>query len=258
MNISLENGGMPMTEHQRRLFTRLDEIVTNLKKDPHVIALLTLGSVGLETKRIDEYSDLDFFVITEDGYASSYLLSHDWLETSSPLSFIFQNTVDGFKLLYQDGVYGECAIFNQSKLKDIPYHQARLHYLKEGSHFDFKVTNTMIHPKASKDYLMNEALTNLYVGLLRYHRGEIYSSYLFISHHALSNVLRLATYNDKVDDPFDISRRIEKNHPQLVPLLTVGIQGYEKVRESAHILVNYLESNYPVNQAIVARIKSLL
>ena len=258
MNISLENGGMPMNKHQHRLFTRLDEIVMNLKNDPHVIALLTLGSVGLETKRIDQYSDLDFFVITEDGYASSYIQNHDWLFATSPLSFIFQNTVDGFKLLYQDGIYGECAIFNQSKLKDIPYHQARIYYLKEGSHFDFKISNTMIPPKASQDYLMNEALTNLYVGLLRYHRGEIYSSYLFICHYALTNILKLETYDETTDDPFDISRRIEKNHPQLVPLLKVGNQGYEKVRESAHILVDYLESNYPVNQAMTARIKSLL
>ena len=247
-----------MNEHQRRLFTRLDEIASNLKKDPHVIALLTLGSVGLETKRIDEYSDVDFFVITEDGYASSYLQNHDWLHTSSPLSFIFQNTVDGFKLLYQDGIYGECAIFDQSRLNDIPYHRARLHYLKEGARFDFKQSNPLISPKPSRDYLLNEALTNLYVGLLRYRRGEIYSSYLFISQYALTNTLKLVLYDDPFDDPFDLSRRIEKHHPHLVTLLKDANQGYDKVKESATALVSYLTTHYKVNEPLLLKIRALL
>lgn len=244
--------------HQLHLFARLDDIVLNLKKDPHVIALITLGSVGLDTHRLDAFSDLDFFVITEDGYARTLIDDSSWLVTSSPLAFIFQNTPDGFKLLYQDGIYGECAIFNQSRLNDIPYHHARLYYLKEGSSLEFTSSNTRIGPKPSRDYLLNEALTNLYVGLLRYQRGEVYSAYRFISQYALTSTLNLALYDEIGDDPFDISRRIEKHHPSLIPLLKNANQGYENVKASALTLVDYLSSHYPVNEALLSRIKALL
>lgn len=45
---------MSINPYKNRLFARLDEIASNLKKDRHVLALLTLGSVGLETNRIDQ------------------------------------------------------------------------------------------------------------------------------------------------------------------------------------------------------------
>lgn len=249
---------MSINPYKNRLFARLDEIASNLKKDRHVLALLTLGSVGLETNRIDQYSDLDFFVIVEDGYATHYLENTDWLNASSPLSFLFQNTHDGFKLLYQDGIYGECAIFDQSKLKDISYREARLHYQKEGFHFSFLPSNTLLGERPTKEYLLNEALTNIYVGLLRHHRGETYSSFQFICNYALMNTIKLASYDEIVDDPFDVCRRIEMNHPELIPLLKAANQGYDKISESAFTLINYLETHYYVNQDFLSKIKSMI
>ena len=49
------------------LLKRLDEIGRSLKKTGKALALLGLGSVGVELDRIDDYSDLDFFVIVKDG-----------------------------------------------------------------------------------------------------------------------------------------------------------------------------------------------
>ena len=57
------------------LLTRLDEIGHSLEKSGHALALLGLGSVGLELDRIDAYSDLDFFVIVEQGYKLTYINS---------------------------------------------------------------------------------------------------------------------------------------------------------------------------------------
>lgn len=249
---------MSINPYQNRLFARLDDIASNLSKEPHVLALLTLGSVGLETNRIDQYSDLDFFVIVEDGYATHYLENTEWLNTSSPLSFFFQNTRDGFKLLYQDGIYGECAIFDQSRLKDITYRSARLHYRKEGIQYSFPPSNTLLGERPTKEFLLNEALTNMYVGLLRFQRGETYSSFQFICNYALMNTLKLALYDEVVDDPFDVSRRIERNHPALIPLLKTANQGYEKINESAFTIINYLESHYTLNQYLLAKIKSMI
>jgi hypothetical protein len=47
------------------LLYRLDEIGKSLEKSGHALALIGLGSVGLELERLDQYSDLDFFVIVQ-------------------------------------------------------------------------------------------------------------------------------------------------------------------------------------------------
>ena len=55
------------TPHE--LLTRLDAIGVSLATIDHSLALISLGSVCLETERLDAYSDLDFFAIVEPGHA---------------------------------------------------------------------------------------------------------------------------------------------------------------------------------------------
>jgi len=51
-----------------KLLKRLDDIGQELSKRPGALALIGLGSVGLERERLDTFSDLDFFVIVQAGY----------------------------------------------------------------------------------------------------------------------------------------------------------------------------------------------
>ena len=44
------------------LLHRLNEIAKSIEKSQKALALLGLGSIGKEQERLDEYSDLDFFV----------------------------------------------------------------------------------------------------------------------------------------------------------------------------------------------------
>ena len=55
------------TAHKQHLFDRLDAIAAALRDSGAALALLGLGSVGRETDRIDDYSDLDFFAIVQPG-----------------------------------------------------------------------------------------------------------------------------------------------------------------------------------------------
>lgn len=46
-----------------QLLARLDDIGAALLRSGHALALIGLGSVGLERRRLDRYSDLDFVVV---------------------------------------------------------------------------------------------------------------------------------------------------------------------------------------------------
>src|SRR5256885_8113958 len=78
----------------QRLLERLDALAAVLAVRGDAIALIGLGSTA-DLDRLDDHSDLDFFVVVDDGAKARYLESIDWLEALAPISFEFENTVDG-------------------------------------------------------------------------------------------------------------------------------------------------------------------
>ncbi len=119
------------------LLQRLDDIGKELEKRGGVKFLLGLGSVGIELDRIDKFSDLDFFVITERGHKQKFLDHLDWLEAVHPLAYYFKNYKYGFKVMFEDGIYGEFAVFEEWELEEAAYSEGRivwrnLSYMDEG------------------------------------------------------------------------------------------------------------------------------
>src|SRR6476660_9624337 len=93
------------TMKTQALLKRLNEIGHSLERSGHALALIGLGSVGLELDRLDSYSDLDFFVMVEEGYKGAYLNSLEWLSNIHPIAYSFLNTEDGYKVLFEDGIF---------------------------------------------------------------------------------------------------------------------------------------------------------
>src|SRR5262249_50668386 len=112
--------------HKERLLARLDEIGNSLAKTGNAFALLGLGSIGLELDRIDGYSDLDFFVIVQPGHKQAFIQKLDWMEQVHPVAYAFQNTDDGYKLLFEDGIFCEFAVFEPDELSHVPFARGRI------------------------------------------------------------------------------------------------------------------------------------
>ncbi|WP_152541269.1 hypothetical protein [Kallotenue papyrolyticum] len=105
----------------QHLLDRLHAIGVSLATTEHALALIALGSVGVELDRLDAYSDLDFYVLAKDGYKAWFLNDLTWLNRIAPVAYHFQNTEDGYKVLYQDGVFCEFAVFEQAELAAMPF-----------------------------------------------------------------------------------------------------------------------------------------
>ena len=69
---------------------RLDDLALSLSRTEGAIALIGLGSVGLETHRMDDYSDIDFFVIVKDGRAESFIKNVSWLTDTYPVAYLLK------------------------------------------------------------------------------------------------------------------------------------------------------------------------
>lgn len=81
------------TGMQELLLERLDAIGASLARSGNGLAMIGLGSTGLELERLDQYSDLDFFAIVETGHKNEYLESLAWLSSICPISFVYRNTL---------------------------------------------------------------------------------------------------------------------------------------------------------------------
>lgn len=245
------------------LLKRLDEIAFSLDQSGHALALIGLGSVGLELERMDAYSDLDFFAIVEPGYKQSYLNDLQWLGAVYPIAYHFRNTRDGDKLLFADRIFCEFAVFEPEELRTIPYSPGRIIWKRPDVSADLSTPQyvTAVPPKRDRDWLMGEALTNLLVGLAREKRGEKLSALRFIQGYAVDRVLEMTDDFEPeragFRDRFAIERRFEQRYPGVSQQLSGFLQGYQRNRESALTILNFLEQHFQVNGEMAAAIREL-
>ena len=245
------------------LLKRLDDIGHSLERSGHAQALIGLGSVGVELDRLDSYSDLDFFVIVEEGYKRAYINSLQWLRDVHPVVYSFRNTDDGYKLLFEDGIFCEFAVFELGELKEIPFAPGRIVWKRKDvpDTVSQPVSKPAPHARRTKEWLMGEALTNLYVGLNRDKRGEKLSATRFIQGYAVDRCLELVEYINEAKevhrDPFVNERRFEQRFPKLATQISTWMQGYDKNRESALAILTFLEQHCEVNKAISNSIQEL-
>jgi hypothetical protein len=245
-----------------QLLDRLAAIGRSLASSGEALALLGLGSVGVETNRLDAYSDLDFFAIVRPGAKGRFLKSLDWLAQPAPIVYAFQNTADGYKALYADGIFCEFAVFEPDEMRDIPFAQGRVVW--QDAAFDVMLaTPRPRHPSEHPiEWLLGEALTNLYVGLGRLRRGEVLSATRFIQGYAVDRVVDLTAHLEApqpVDaDAFSGERRFERRFPQTAVHLPRFVQGYARNVESARAILDFLGRHFEVNPQLREAILRLL
>ncbi len=240
----------------QQLLARLDAIGQALAASGHGLALLGLGSVGLERERLDQWSDLDFFALVEPGSKQQFLADLSWLAAIQPISYAFQNTVDGYKVLYSDEIFCEFAVFEPAELPNIPFAPGQI--IWQAPHVDAAIALPQLAmPTANQhqpEWLLGEALSCLYIGLCRYQRGEWLSAQRFIQHFAVDRVLELIgtwpQFNLAAGDVFANERRIEQRLPEIKPLLADWVQGYRASPASALAIVGFLAKHTHVDPSM--------
>ncbi len=219
-----------------------------------VQCLLGLGSMA-ETSRLDQYSDMDFFLIVDPGAKSTYLADLSWLAVS-PIAYSFRNTVDGYKVLFANGVFAEFAVFEPDEMAHIGFTKGRLIYKRPD--FDESLAVPRLAPKKEPldiDYCVNEALTNLYIGVLRELRGEKAAAMTCIQDHAANQIMKLFEHlypsRSQDDDPYAVERRIEKKYEAAKEILPRLKPGYDHNLEAARFALDFLAKHFHPQEAVV-------
>ncbi|WP_045234429.1 hypothetical protein [Deinococcus pimensis] len=248
--------------HVERLRRRLDDLTRSIARRPGALALLGLGSSGAHAHRMDEYSDLDFFVVVEPGARERFLREPDWLRDAAPVAYDFENSPVGRKVLFDDGVFCEYAVFTEQDLAGISEPSMRVIWSRDPAR-DWSAVRT--RPVAtgwghdSPDFHLGEALTNLYVGLLRERRGEHLTAMRFIQVYAVDRLLclhALSTEPGAQRDPYVVDRRAESWASQ-VPIATF-CPGYTRNVAAAAAILDWLVTHRSPAPIMVEAIRGLL
>lgn len=244
------------------LLERLDEIGASLARSGRALALLGLGSVGREIDRLDDYSDLDFFAVVRPGAKHEFLEDLGWLASVAPIGYAFRNTADGYKLLYADGVFCEFAVFEPAELATVAFAPGRVIWKSD------ELDDDVLVPRSSPTrgpldvpWQVGEALSNLYVGLGRFRRGERLSAARFVQGFAVDRVVDLAAAVEAEApahrDQYMNERRFEQRFPLTAALLADFVQGYDRTPESARAILAFLDESFTVPGAMKRAILEL-
>jgi hypothetical protein len=244
--------------------TRLDRLAAHLATDPHVQAVLGLGSAGAETHRFDDHSDIDFFLVVDTTDTKHlYLQDTNWLQGfGGHVVYSFVNDPNGRKALLADGLFLEYAIFTPNQLAALPFTGARVVWSR--GRYDPLALGPAV-PAATTidtvDFHLNEALTNLYVGLHRELRGEHLTAMRFIQVYAVDRVLALVRLDPATaldhPDHFEATRRIERAWlPGGLPLHRM-VPGYISNIGAARAVLAWLTAHHDTDPVIVAAIRQL-
>lgn len=249
---------------QQRLMQRLDAIAMSVAQ-ANGLALIGLGSSGAHRDRLDQYSDLDFFVIVRPGDKQHWLQQLHWLEQVAPVAYCFQNDPNGYKLLFADGIFCELAVFEPDELAaSVSSWASEARVVWQSTDYSVPLDNASTPPAArvrTVEWLIGEALTNVLVGLGRYHRGERLAAARFIQGYAVDRLIELTALIEQPQsiqaDPFALERRFEQRFPKTAEQLPRWVAGYDHSVESARTILEFLDHHFVVNPAIKHHILEL-
>ncbi len=242
---------------------RLDDLAAHLAADPHVLAVLGVGSAGVETERFDDHSDIDFFLVVDSvGAKQGYVDDIGWLGGfGGEVAWSFVNSVDGRKALFADGLFLEYAVFTAEELPGITFAGARVAWGREG--FSLPEGRGPGRPALDTvEFNVDEALSNVFVGMHRELRGERLTAMRFIQVYAVDRLLAVvrlgATTVLTLPDAFEPTRRVEQARTDAPLPLAAMVQGYGANADSARAVLDWLTAHHDCDPAIVEPIGELI
>ena len=242
-----------MTPENYERFTH--ELTQTLSNNEHVIGIIAVGSMAAQDYFPDQWSDHDFFVIVQSGFQESFRNDLRWLPYSEEIVFSFRETAHGVKVLYRDAHLLEFAVFDPQELHLAQINRYRI--LLDRSNVETQMRNIRKRTAEGTEpknihWLFGQFLTNLLVGVGRYHRGEKLSGHFFVKQNALRNLLQLChacldSAKKSLLDDLDPFRRLEFAFPEIGEELNriVALETPESALEMLRFAVENLSDRIP-------------
>ena len=195
-----------------------EQLRTSLGSVREVLGLVILGSTADSTLR-DEWSDHDFWIITEVGAQVALLEDLSWLPDYQNIAITVKHLPHGRTIVFRNRHKVEFAIFDVTEVGSGKVDRYRV--LIDRNRVAELIT--AIHDDTWRQaHARPDALENLCVVLWsaceRHLRGELFSARQYLDGFAIDRLLSLISNTeagDKRRDVLDARRRLEQRSPEL-------------------------------------------
>lgn len=193
-----------------------------LERDERVVGLVALGSMAARDYQPDEWSDHDFFVITEPGGQEELREDVSWLPHAERIAHWYRETEHGLQVFYEDGHLLEFAVFDLGEIGLAGVNRYRVLLDKGG--VEARVSEVAVATAAravpSDEHEFGKFLGCVLVGAGRARRGELLSGGMFVKDLALRFLVVLLARavpaeNAGLLDDLDPLRRFDRVYPEL-------------------------------------------
>ena len=194
----------------------IEQLTANIEARDDVLGLVLVGATAAR-ERQDEWSDHDFFVITEDASAEPMRQDLTWLPDHAAIALAPRETAHGLKVVYESGHVLEFAVFTLGELA-LAGANAYEVALDRGGVAPI-MESLAKRPRAPRDDDANLALfvALLLIGVGRARRGELLVAGNLIRTYAVERLLIVLAHRspDPRLDDLDPFRRVGLVFPNL-------------------------------------------
>ncbi|WP_291756552.1 hypothetical protein [Cellulomonas sp. 73-92] len=223
----------------------VDALVAGVAQQPDVAGVVLLGSAA-DTARADEWSDVDLWLVVDEGAQERYRENLSWLPGHEDIAVVARETEHGRAVVFADGSYVELAVASPADLTVFRATQARV-VLDRGGVAEAVAAITVAPPGPGREPARRALAMlcgRLLVGVGRARRGELVSAGRFVRELAVGEVLvalRLLRppADEAVLDPLDPTRRVERAYPAHAAALAAACR--EDVEPCARRLLDLAE-----------------
>jgi lincosamide nucleotidyltransferase B/F len=195
-----------------------------------VIGLVTLGTTA-DVKVRDEWSDHDFWVITEPGAQDRLVANLSWLPNAQNILITVSHGAHRRTVLYQNRHKVEFAVFDVAEARSEGKAERYRVLIDRDQIVELMKSikrETLRPAKAKPDALQNLCVL-LWSACERYYRGELLSARQYLDGFAVNQLLNLiSAYDvDSVDarrDELDPRRRLEFRAPKLAAEVLTALE----------------------------------
>lgn len=157
-----------------------EQLVSTLTSDPRILGVVALGSMARRNREPDQWSDHDFFVITEA--AEELRASTEWLPQRERIALWFRETPHGCKAIYDDGHLIEYAVFTPEELRVARVNDYRVLLDRERIEERMAEIAAVRDAPPSREWLHGMFLSHVLVAAGRARRGELPSARFMLIH----------------------------------------------------------------------------
>ena len=203
------------------LFT--ERLRDKLENDPRVIGFVTLGTTA-DSELRDEWSDHDFWIITEAGAQNSYLTDFSWLPDAENIAITVRHGERYRSAVYRDRHKVEFAVLDVDEARDGKIERYGVLIDRGGVAELIESIRQQTFEQAQTSRTWADGLQNLciivWTACERFERGEMLSARQYIDGFAVNQLLQLVSVHtsDESDvsaDLLDARRRLEMRSPEL-------------------------------------------